>query len=103
MAKSSFKSLLRDAIEAVKGSEVPVTAVEYDPRTKHLRVEFERAPAVTAAPVSIPVADLTSAAAPEAKPVKYLPGTTIPDDDSPVDAMEIAGARPTYGLNGGLG
>lgn len=100
MAKSSFKSLLRDAIEAVRDSSVPVKAVDYDPRTKHLRVEFDREPAPSL-PVSIPLAAAGSGDPPPAPPaVKMVPGTDIPDDGTPVDALAIAAARPAYSMNG---
>lgn len=98
MAKQTFKSLLRDTIEAVKASTVPVRAIEYDPATKRLRVEF--AEVVAAAPVSIPLPADKEADHPE---TKYIPGTTIPDDNSPIDAMEIAMASPRYGLGGEAG
>ena len=93
MAKQTFKGLLRDTIEAVKASAVPVRAVEYDPSTKRLRVEFaSEAPA--SAPVTMPVPS-QEPAHPEPK---FIPGTTIPDDNTPVDALEIAMASPRYGL-----
>lgn len=98
MAKQSFKTLLRDTIEAVQDSEVPIKAVDFDPRTKHLRVEFDRE-AVPAQPASLP----GSSAVPDKlpPPVKFLPGTTIPDDESPVDALELVQQRPAYRMNGG--
>jgi hypothetical protein len=98
VAKQTFKGLLRDTIEAVRASTVPVRAVEYDPSTKRLRVEFASEPA--AAPVAIPLQATPDAVHPE---TKFIPGTEIPDDDTPVDAMAIAMAHPRYSLNGEAG
>jgi hypothetical protein len=95
VAKTTFKGLLRDTIEAVNASKVPIRAVEYDPATKKLRVEFLEAHAEPA-PVTIP-GSLAERLA-EAQP-KYLPGTHIPDDNSPIDALEIAESRPRYNLD----
>ena len=93
MAKTTLKSLLADVIGQVKASPVPIRAVEYDPMTKRLRVEFDREPAQAAAPSAsfpIPSREMMS------DPVKFLPGTRIPDDNSPLDAMEIVAANPRY-------
>lgn len=101
MAKTTFKGLLRDAIEAVTASKVPIRAVEYDPSTKKLRVEFDRepAPAASAAPVAVsPVAAPLAERLQDAD-VKFIPGTRIPDDNTPIDALEIAAARPRYNLD----
>jgi len=94
VAKQTFKGLLRDTIEAVKASAVPVRAVEYDPSTKRLRVEFA-SDTPASAPVNVPIPPGPDPAHPGPK---YIPGTTIPDDDTPIDALEIAMASPRYGL-----
>lgn len=101
MAKTTFKSLLRDTIEVVRDSKVPVRSVDFDPRTKHLRVEFDREAAPTG---SVPAVALQvgSPAAPDPAPPeqKFVPGTTIPDDNSPVNPLDLVASRPTYSLNG---
>lgn len=101
MAKTTFKGLLRDAIEQVEASKVPIRAVEYDPATKKLRVEFVPPAAIAPAPVSMlqPAATAPLAERTQDAEVKYIPGTRIPDDNSPIDALEIAEARPRYGLD----
>ena len=103
VAKRTFKSLLADVIGVVTTSPVPVRSVEYDPATKRIRVEFDRpaaaAPAetATAAPAG-PLAGRIEAEAP-----RFIPGTDIPDDNSPIDAMALAGARPRYDLDASNG
>ena len=92
MAKTTLKSLLADVIGQVKASPVPIKAVEYDPTTKRLRVEFDRDPApMTTAP--LPGRDM------EPDAPKFVPGTRIPDDDSPLDPLEIVSANPRYELS----
>lgn len=102
MAKRTFKSLLSDLIGAVTASPVPVKSVEYDPGTKRIKVEFDREPAVVAAPPPAATVAMQAAAPslpPQADPTKYIPGTDIPDDDTPVDALTLAMARPRYELD----
>jgi hypothetical protein len=99
VAKQTFRTLLRDAIEAVKASSVPIKSVEYDPGSKRLRVEFDREPAP--APLQtlpIPPGSGSLSERIQAAEVKYLPGTRIPDDNSPVDPLEIVQANVRYEL-----
>lgn len=96
MAKRTFKGLLQDLIGVVTDSKVPIRSVEFDPTTKRLRVEFDRgqpaAPQEAAQPG--PVAERLEAERP-----RTIPGTTIPDDDSPIDALALAAERPAYDLD----
>lgn len=102
MAKRTFKGLLQDVLGAVTTSPVPVKSVEYDPVSKRIRVEFDRAP-VVAAPAAPSPPPAQEPPAPGGivfeQPIKLIPGTTIPDDESPVDAMTLAAERPRYDLD----
>lgn len=100
MAKTTYKGLLSATIEAAAASKVPIRTVEYDPSTKKLRVEFDRTPAP--APVdatAAAVAGTMAAQRQSAEAARFIPGTRIVDDGSPVDAMELAETRPRYGLD----
>lgn len=102
MAKLTFKGLLRDAVEAVGASKVPIRAVEYDPSTKKLRVEFDREPPPAAPAALMLPGSATPAAAGMPFPlpeVKMVAGTTIPDDNSPVSDLDIVLAKPQYRLD----
>ena len=104
MAKLTFKALLRDAIEAVGASKVPIRAVEYDPSTKKLRVEFDREPPPAApAPAALTLPGSGAGASLGERiqdaDVKMVPGTTIPDDNSPLSDLDIVLAKPQYRLD----
>lgn len=99
MAKTTYKGLLAATIEAAETSKVPIRAVEYDPSTKKLRVEFDRAPAAPVDATQAAVAGTMAAQRQAAEEPRFIPGTRIVDDNSPVDAMELAETRPRYGLD----
>lgn len=102
MAKLTFKGLLRDAIEGVGASKVPIRAVEYDPSTKKLRVEFDReSPPAAPAALSVPGSGAGASLGERIQDadVKMVPGTTIPDDNSPVSDLDIVLAKPQYRLD----
>lgn len=84
MARTSLKTLLADLIQQAKDSSVPIRSIELDPSTKRVKVEFG------GPGLAPPAAD---------KPPteqRLVPGTRIPDDDSPLDWMETVMNPASY-------
>lgn len=84
MARTSFKTLLRDLIEQVKGSSVPIRSVEYDPSTKRVKIEFG-GPGAASVAADKPTEER-----------KLVPGTNIPDDDSPIGVWDSIIETPKF-------
>jgi hypothetical protein len=76
-------------LEEVAASSVPVTAVEYD--GKRLRLEIGSAKAAPAAPVTATPAPQATAA----PKLKFVPGTDLLDDESPLNPLDLVLTPPT--------
>jgi hypothetical protein len=81
---------LPSLLKQLNASSRPVRAFEYDPSTERLRIEFADA---------APVAPKTIEAKPtvQPKPVDFVPGTMIPNDDSPLHPFDLVISPPTIG------